>query len=61
MKDRRSQSLDEATYEELCSTMYVMKVCTEATTFGVKKGFMLEARKGEVLKTCATRKKGKRQ
>jgi hypothetical protein len=41
--------------------MYVTKVCTKATTFGVKKGFVHEARKGKALKTCAARKKEKGQ
>lgn len=61
MEDRRSRPLDEATCEELRSYMYVTKVCIEATTFGVKKRFMHKARKGEVVKICEARNKGKTQ
>jgi hypothetical protein len=61
MKDRQSWPSVEATYEGPHSDMYVTKVCIEVTTFGVKKGFVHKARKGEVLKTCVARKKEKRQ
>jgi hypothetical protein len=61
MKDIRSWPSTEAAYERLHSNVYVTKVCTNATTFGVRKGLMHEARKREALKTCAARKKEKRR
>jgi hypothetical protein len=61
MKDRRSRPLTEAACEGLRSNMYVTNVCTKATTFGVRKCFKHEARKGEALKTCAAKKKEKRR
>jgi hypothetical protein len=61
MKDKQSWHSIEATCEGPCSDMYVTKVCTEVTTFSVKKGFVHKARKWEALNTSTTRKKEKRQ
>lgn len=51
--------MTEAACKGLRLNMYVTKVCTKATTFGIRKDFMHEARKGEAFMTCATRKKEK--